>query len=169
MIRGGMPAGTSALCHALAEEQQLYGSLLVLTDREERAIAAGNVEQLTRLVDEKEQLLELLATVETDRMTALTAIAAAVGVRPEGMTLSQVAAHVSLEEAEALTQAGMLLRAQAVALREANERNNHLLRSSAGLVERWIQHLRWVIGGSLAFTADMGTAATRALPRDRAA
>lgn len=145
---------TSALAGTLAEEGRLYVSLLDLSVREERAIVSGDVESLTRFVDEKEQLLELLAVLETERMTALTAISEAVGIQPDRINLTMVCEHASPSAGGALRQAGMLLRAQAVALKQANERNVLLLHTSSDLIDRWIQYLKVVIRGNLTYNED---------------
>ena len=146
--------GTEALGAALGEEHALYSSLLDLAGREESALVGGDVEELTELTDEKEQLLELLATMETERTTALTAIAAAAGVPAETLTLTAVAELIDDDGGVALTESGMQLRATALALREANERNAELLRGSHELIDRWIQYLRAIISGSLNYTAE---------------
>ena len=138
-------AGADALASALTEEQELLGTLLDLAGREERAIVGGDVAELTELTDQKEHLLELLATLETERATALTAIAGSSGLRIDALTLSAAAA---------LTEAGIELRARALALKEANEHNAALLRGSREIVDRWIQYLRTIIAGSLTYTAE---------------
>jgi flagellar biosynthesis/type III secretory pathway chaperone len=147
-------AGADALAAALTEEQELLGSLLDLAGREERAIVGGDVAELTELTDQKEQLLELLATLETERMTALTAIAGSSSLDVDALTLSAVAELVEPAEGAALTEAGIELRARALALKEANEHNAALLRSSREIVDRWIQYLRTIIAESLTYTAE---------------
>ena len=143
-----------ALGATLAEEEQLYASLLDIAGREERAIVSGDVGELTDLTDEKEQLLELLAALETERMTALTAIAAATGTSVETLTLTAVASMLEPAQDAALTGAGMELRARAVTLKRANDRNAELLRSSREVVDRWILYLRSVISSTLSYTAE---------------
>ena len=147
-------AGADALASALTEEQELLGTLLDLAGREERAIVGGDVAELTELTDQKEHLLELLATLETERATALTAIAGSSGLRIDALTLSAAAALVEPAEGAALTEAGIELRARALALKEANEHNAALLRGSREIVDRWIQYLRTIIAGSLTYTAE---------------
>lgn len=149
---------TSGLAATLHEETELYGSLLALSVQEERAIVAGDVEALTDLIADKERLLELLAALETERTTALTAVALGIELDPPTITLSEVARHAEPAAAAVLMEAGMLLRAQAVALREANSSNARLLEGSRSLVEHWIQYLRAVVAGALTYTADGGRA-----------
>lgn len=90
-------------------------------------------------------------------MTALTAISAAVGVHADRISLSMVCEHASPAAGGALRQAGMLLRAQAEALKEANERNVLLLHTSSDLIDRWIHYLKVVIRGSLTYNDDGST------------
>ena len=146
--------GTQALGATLDEEQTFYSSLLDLAGREETALVGGDVETLTEITDEKERLLELLATMETERATALTAIAAAAGVPAETLTLTAVAELIADDGDVALTESGMQLRVTALALRDANERNADLLRGSHELIDRWIQYLRAIVSGSLTYTAE---------------
>ena len=147
-------AGGDALAAALTEEQELLGSLLDLAGREERAIVGGDVATLTELTDQKEQLLEMLATLETERMTALTVIAGSSGLDIDALSLSAVAELVEPARGAALTEAGIELRTRALALKEANEQNAALLRSSRDIVDRWIQYLRTIIAESLTYTAE---------------
>ena len=168
---------TAALASALVEQGEVYGSLLQLSTQEERALIEGDVERLTEIVSEKEHLLEFGAALETDRWiargrgrltrptarrtrttraasSALTAIGLAIERDPPTITLSEVAARAAPSAGQTLMEAGMLLRAQAVALQEANERNARLLEGSRSLVDRWIQYLHAVVAGSLTYEAD---------------
>jgi len=149
-------SGPVQALHATLDEQiALHDQLLDVATREEQAIVAGNVEQLTALIEEQEQLIELLATLETDRMTAITAIAAATGLAAdESPTLSALAAGLDRAAAEAVLGAGLALRERAVSLAEANASNAALLRGSHALVERWIGYLRGLLGNSLGYSQD---------------
>lgn len=147
-------AGVEALTATLAEEERIYTSLLTLAGFEERAIDDGDVSELTDLTEQKEQLLEVVATLETERMTALVAIAAATDLETDALTLSRVIEAAEPEQGAALTEVGVLVRARAVALKQANERNAALLRSRSDVVERWIDFLRKVVSGSLTYTAE---------------
>lgn len=146
--------GARALAQALTEEGTIYTSLLALAAREEEAITGGDVSELTDITGEKEHLLELLATLETERMTALNAIAAAAGAADQPLTLSAASSLLDAGPGARLTEAGMELRARAEALRQANERNAELLRASGELVGRWIQYLKTIVGASLTYTAE---------------
>ena len=145
-----------ALTETLAEEHQLYAALLELAGREERAIVGGDVRALTEITEEKEHLLETLAALETERMTALTAFASVTGRGAEEITLTEAASALEEIEGALLTRAGEQLRTLALELRGANDRNAALLRSSRDIVDRWIQYLRTVLTGALAYNAEGG-------------
>lgn len=146
--------GARALADALSEEGGVYQSLLALAAREETAISGGDVEELTNITSEKEHLLEVLGALETERMTALGAIAAAAGAVDQPLTLSAACALLEAGPGAVLAEAGSELRLSAEALRQANERNTALLHASGELVGRWIQYLKTIIGASLTYTAE---------------
>lgn len=160
--------GVAALTAALGGQRGLYASLLELSHREEAAIMSGDVAELTRIVDDKEAVIEHINAIETERMTALVAIAAATGIDAQSATLSQIAAQLSEGAAATLVANGVELRVCAVAAREANDRNALLLRSSRELIERWIVYLRSVVIGAMynaGGTAAGGPVSPRALDR----
>lgn len=147
-------AGADALSTVLSHQGAAYGSLLELAAREEQAITDGDVGTLTSIVDEQRQLLDVLHALETERMTALTAISAATGTEIDALTVTSVSSMLNPEAGEALTARGMTLRVQAEALGRANERNAMLLENSREIVDRWIGYLRRIVSGTLTYTAD---------------
>lgn len=143
----------ATLDEVLTTERDLYLSMLALSTREEVAIVGDDVAQLTDVVNEKEDLLEHLSTLETERMTAIVAISAATGLDPETATLTDISEVVPAMDGLRLMESGMALRTQAVALEQANRRNERLLEASRGLVDRWIQYLKTVLNNSV-YTPD---------------
>ena len=141
--------GVAGLSEVRAAQRDLDRALLGVAATEQDAIVAGDVERLTALVEQKEELLDHLRALETERMTALVAIQMATGIDADTATLSAIAAHLPSDAADALQRAGRELRAEAVALEEAHTVNAHLLRNSRSLVDRWIHYLRTVLAGSL--------------------
>lgn len=128
----------------------------------------SDIEILTALIEEKEQLLELLATLETERMTALTAIAVATARPVNALTLSQVADYASPASRRALVATGAQLQRTGVALQQANSRNAQLLQMSSGLIDKWVAYLKLVISGSLTYGSDgasQGAGGNRMLDR----
>lgn len=150
----GLGAGADALSTVLSHQGDAYGSLLELATREEQAITDGDVGTLTSIVDEQRQLLDVLHALETERMTALTAISAATGTQIDVLTVTSVSSMLDREAGEELTARGLTLRVQAEALGRANERNAMLLENSREIVDRWIGYLRRIVSGTLTYTAD---------------
>lgn len=148
-----LASGAQALAGVMSQQSGLYQALLSLAGREEQAILDGDVGMLTAIVDEQEQTLDILRMLETERMTALAAIAAATGEQIDALTLTRVSAIVGdQEQSDVLTTLAVELRAQALALGRANERNTTLLTSSREIVDRWLQYLRGVVGSALTYT-----------------
>ncbi len=166
--------GVASLTIALEQQRDAYASMLDLAHREERAIVGGDVEALTRLTEEREHVLELLAALESERMTAITSIAAATGRDPDTLTLTRVAAEVSGlagagEAGTTLTSVGFELRDRAVAVRNANARNALLLRTSRDIVDRWLQYLRSMMSSVLYDAGGRAAEAGRVTRLDRSA
>jgi hypothetical protein len=105
--RDGLLHGAASLAASLNKQHGIYASMLDLTMREEQAIVDGDVAELTAIVEEKETLIEHLNALETERMTALVAIADATGIDPEAATLSEVVAHLPPPAGLALTESGV--------------------------------------------------------------
>lgn len=130
------------LTSALEHEGELYASMLGLAHREQHALVRGDVVTLTRITEEKESLLELLAALETERMTAVVAIATATGIDLPDATLSSLAAALPADAQRQLSAARIELHRHATELRDANARNAALLRVSRDVVDRWLHYLR---------------------------
>lgn len=159
----------AGLSTALEQQRDAFASMLELAHREERAIVGGDVEALTALTEEREHLLELLAALESERMTAIVAIADATGRPVAALTLTSVAAELPAEAGSALTSIGFELRERAVAARSANARNALLLRTSHEIVERWLQYLRTLVSSVLYDAGGRAAEAGRISRLDRSA
>ena len=147
--RAELIAGAEALGVVMTSQHDIVRAMLTLAQRQQDAIVEGDVEALTAVVDEQQQLVEHLNALETERMTALIAIAAATGLDAETATLSEIAAALPADRAAAITRQGQELRAQAVALRQVQDLNERLLERSRALVDRWLHYLRMLLSGSL--------------------
>lgn len=144
-----------ALVAVLDEQRDLYGRMAILADSQRDALLEGDVDRLTQLVERQEQLIELLNALETPRMTAISAIAAATGRAVDTeMSLREIAAALPAAEAETLIASGAALRAQAERTAALNAENSRLLHSSRELVDRWIGFLRGLLTRQAAYGAD---------------
>lgn len=150
--------GADALSEVLTSQHDILRAMRTLAQQQQQAIVAGDVHALTEVVEEQQQLVEHLDALETERMTALVAIAAATGLDAESATISAIAATLPLPRAAELTRQGQDLRAEAIALQQVQDVNDQLLETSRGLVDRWLQYLRSVLSGSL-YTASGGSGA----------
>ncbi|MDA0270321.1 MAG: flagellar protein FlgN [Chloroflexi bacterium] len=149
----GLVAGADGLVAVMAAQGDLYRSLLVLAGVERTAIVEGDVVGLTEIVARKEELLDHLRALETERMTALVAIEVATGIVADEATVSAIAARLPAGPADTLVRAGRELRGHAIALEEAQDINTRLLERSRTVVDRWLQYLRTLLAGSV-YTSD---------------
>lgn len=160
--------GGQTLAAVLEAQRDITRQLLGVARRQQQAIVDGDVEGLTASVEESQIFLEHLQALETERMTALVAISMATGVDADRATLSDIAAALPAESAEAVRRSGQALRAEATALKEAEAVNQQLLEGSRSLVDRWVNYLRAVLAGGV-YTPAGGTAAHGGRTLDRSA
>ena len=160
--------GGQTLAAVLEAQCDLTRQLLGAAHRQQRAIVDGDIEALTATVEESQVFLEHLQALETERMTALVAIAMATSIEPDSATLSEIAAALPSEPAEAVRRTGLALRAEATALREAEAVNQQLLEGSRSLVDRWVNYLRSVLAGGV-YTPAGGTTGNGGRTLDRSA
>lgn len=160
--------GGQSLASVLEAQRDLTRQLLGVARRQQRAIVEGDVEALTQTVEESQIFLEHLQALETERMTALVAIAMATGINPDTATLSQVAAALPVDAADAVRRSGQVLRAEATALHETQAVNERLLEGSRALVDRWVNHLRSLLTGGV-YTPSGGAPADGGRTLDRSA
>jgi len=163
-------AGADALGVVMTSQQDILRAMRSLAEQQQRAIVDGDVHALTSVVEHQRQLLEHLDALETERMTALVAIAAATGLDIDSATLTAIAATLPIERATALTRQGQELRAEALALQQVQDVNDRLLERSRGLVDRWLHYLRSVLSGSVyTSSGDAGSGMPGARSLDRSA
>lgn len=162
-----LAAGADALGVVMTSQQDILRAMRVLAEQQQQAIVANDVEALTDVVERQQQLVEHLDALETERMTALVAIAAATGLPADTLNVTAIAATLPVDRAAALTRQGHDLRAEAVALQQLQDVNERLLERSRALVDRWLHYLRSVLSGSI-YTASgehPGTPGARSLDR----
>ena len=160
--------GGQSLAAVMEAQRDITRQLLSVARRQQRAIVDGDVAELTASVEDAQIFLEHLQALETERMTALVAISLATGIDPDTATLSQIAASLPVDAAEAVRRTGQVLRAEATALHETQEANQRLLESSRVLVDRWVSHLRSILAGGV-YTPAGGAAADGGRTLDRSA
>lgn len=149
MTAAGVLGSSDELGAVLSSQHEILRAMRSLAEEQQRAIVAGDVQVLTSVVEQQQQLAEHMAALETERMTALVAIAAATGLDPDATTITAIAAALPLDRARLLTRQGHDLRAEAIALQEIQDVNERLLERSRALVDRWLHYLRTVLSGSL--------------------
>jgi flagellar biosynthesis/type III secretory pathway chaperone len=162
-------AGAEALGLVLTSQHEILRAMRAVAEQQQQALVVGDLQALTSVVEQQQELVEHLNALETERMTALVAIAAATGLDAESATISAIAATLPLDWATALTRQSQHLRAEAIALQQVQDVNEQLLEGSRGLVDRWLQYLRSVLSGSLYTASGAAGSISGARSLDRSA
>ncbi|MFA7250116.1 MAG: flagellar protein FlgN [Dehalococcoidia bacterium] len=142
-------AGADALGAVMSSQHEILRAMRALAEEQQQAIVSGDVHALTDVVEQQRELVEHLDALETERMTALVAIAAATGLDADTASLAAIAATLPLDRASALTRQGQELRDEAITLQQLQDVNDQLIERSRTLVDRWLHYLKTVLSGSL--------------------
>lgn len=116
----------------LAEAHQVQ-CLVPLLHAEERALLRADVAAIVELTGQKEILAHRLTELEKARRKLVARLAPALGVRPEGVTLSSLI-KLSATPSPALVRLKGELRDLLATLQAANRRNGLLMERSLGLL-----------------------------------
>lgn len=126
---------------ALHEQERCYGQLLDLTLAEHTALCDGDVDTVEQLLGKKEHLMRQISRVEAERASSAAEIAGKLGLDPEVATLYDLSQAFPLRAQRVLTSIQDGLRNNAIELAEVSARNAAMLRTSLGLLGRWVNFL----------------------------
>lgn len=107
-------------------QRNLYRKLLDLFIVERRAILASDLEELNKVVMEKELILQNIRKEELKRRQAGDAIAAQKGLDPEALTITQLSRQVREPYASEIKRRGARLQTLIDEIQVASERNRSL-------------------------------------------
>ncbi len=155
------------LVSALRTQERCFGALLEVTRTEHEALRSGDIDTVEELLGKKEHLLRRIARAEAERASSAADLAGQMGLAASA-TLSELSAGLpaaALTEALSLQEA---LRGHATQLAELNGRNAAMLRTSLGLLGRWVGFLIRAAEGADTYNEEGGHAKrkrTRVLDR----
>ncbi|MCL6454457.1 MAG: flagellar protein FlgN [Alicyclobacillus sp.] len=113
--------------------------MLRLTERQRQALVNGQTDVLSALVVAVRTEAADVVEAERQRAAAARALAEALGVRPEGVTVTEIVRHLDRRSAEVLVQASEDLKSVIRDLALANERNAALTAFSLRYVDKLIE------------------------------
>jgi hypothetical protein len=114
------------LKHNIQGQQQLYQTLLDLFTAERSAILISDVERLTRIVADKERVLQDVRTIEVERRLITEQLATQIHATPEDLSISRLAALADEPLSAELQKAGRDLQDLVATIQAASERNRSL-------------------------------------------
>ncbi len=125
----------------LRQEMSRYRALLNLLRQEKKALIDHALFDLTETNRLKKDLIQDLRKTEADRETLVSALAEALGVPPDEVTLSRVTARLEGEDSADLSESGENLASLLTLCRDIGRENTILLEHSFDLVGSLISTL----------------------------
>ena len=123
------------LLGVLEQESGLYRSMLKVIDQESKAAVRSDFDALTKVGEEKENILQKLRLIEDKRTELISEMAAALGYPQQALTLSLISQQVGEPFAGRLRQAGTDLSTVLNTVRKANQQTRQLFEHSLELLK----------------------------------
>ncbi len=125
------------LIDTLEEESVLYEELLILSQKKTPIIVSGNIENLTKITDEEQLVVDKISVLEKKRETVTKDIADVLNKDPESIKLTNLIELLGKQpkEQKKLSEVRDRLREAVGNVRKINEHNQDLIRHSLEMVE----------------------------------
>lgn len=123
------------LYKVLEKEYELYGRILKLCQDEQKDIVEGNLEAIDKNTQEKEKVLKSIATLEKYRRAFISKIAQYYKIHPRDLTLLKLIRMIPPQYKEAYASMEGMLQGRLAMVKEVNEVNAELLKTSLDCVE----------------------------------
>ena len=125
------------LIQVLGRECMEYEGLLTLSRQKTQIIASANLEELQKITDDEQEVVDRLNRLEKKRVEVTVDIANALNRDVESLKLSNLVEMMSArpEEQAKLAEAHQKLKTAVGELRRINEQNKELLESAVEMVE----------------------------------
>ncbi len=120
--------------NVLTQSEERYGELLHLLQREKEAAIHSNAGQLAGVVEQKTELLSILAVLEKQRVELLQTISGKLRIPIDQLTLSKIAMSLPSEKSVLFRNISESLKSLALKVKQANEENRMLVRHCLDLV-----------------------------------
>lgn len=123
------------LYKVLEKEYEMYGMILKLCQSEQKDIVEGNLEAIDKNTQEKEKVLRNIATLEKYRRAFISKIAQHFKVHPRELTLSKLMPLIPAHYKEAYENMENLLHGRLAIVKDVNEVNAELLKTSLDCID----------------------------------
>lgn len=143
--------GCAELLAIMQEQERICKRLLTLSEGERAALGNGRIDDLECATLEKSSLVEQMERLEQKRRGLAEAVAKELGL-PSGISLTDLAVRMNSEDASHLLRVRASIVDTVASLREANDQNLYLMRSSLSMVARAIRRVRRIAGSGEVYT-----------------
>lgn len=133
------------LLETLEKTRCIYQDLLGVVQNERSAVLNSNMNDLTNILVEKENMLAQLAVLETRRTHQLSQIAGQLRLPVQQLTLSVLAQHAPVHYADKIHHQRMALRQTIATIGKANQESQGLVKHCLNLVQGALHFLRHCI------------------------
>lgn len=133
------------LLETLEQTRCLYQDLIGVVRKERSAVLNSNMDDLTNILMEKENMLAQLAVLETRRNHQLKQIAVQLNLPVKQLTLSILAKHAPAQFVDKIKSQRLALRKTINTVNKVNKENQSLVQHCLNLVQGSLQFLRhWI-------------------------
>ena len=125
------------LIEVLGQESNEYEGLLILSQKKTQVIASANLENLQKITDEEQEVVDRITRLEKRRTEVTADIANVLNKDVENLKLSNLVEMMAARPREQakLAEAHDRLRSSVQELRRVNEQNRELLENALDMVE----------------------------------
>lgn len=122
--------------HSLVDAHQ---ALVHIADRKKESVINNDLDTITSLLKEESRLVKEIERLEEERNSLVKTYAESIGIKAEGMTLSQLISHVpSVSQREELGNIATRLQQIITELKRKNELNTKLIQDALHYVNQSI-------------------------------
>lgn len=125
------------LITTLQEENELYKKMIPIAEEKTKAIVANNLEELQKVTDKEQIMIDKMGTLEKKRVDVVNNIAVVLSLNPRTITLDQIVdvLHKQPNEQKMLREIHDKLRMTTSRLKDVNSQNKALVEESLQMLE----------------------------------
>lgn len=129
-----------SLINTMKELVTIHEQLLEVTSRKKDVLIEGNIDALSKLIQEESKLVRSLGKLEEERMFQVKQFLDSKGLEAEGISLAQLLHLIpTTEDREALQKEAEKLQQTVEEIRKLNELNAKLIQDSLAYVNQTIE------------------------------
>ena len=124
-----------ALTDILNQENDIYDTLSKISNNKTNLIVGGKVIELESIVKIEQSLVMKISKLEAEREKIVEVLCGSLGIKPEEVTLSSLAAQLGQKESSQLKDCQEKMVNNILNLKNANELNSRLIKNSLDYID----------------------------------